>query len=405
MPMTPTFAINQIISHGFGLFLFVAMVPLMQGDVNFSHWHLASAGALTQIAYLSGAVLLGAMMHRLNSGTVLLATAAVTTTLLFSMMWVQAPEVILAMLAVMAFTAAISWGAIVELSGRYGQPQRRATGLSIAASGTAWGYSINGLLILVIVPWLGWRAGWLVAGLSGGMCMLLTWLMLRRVMAATAVVEGQSRSDSLSSAQVSDALPMRRLLLSVLCERTSAWAFWLLFMVGLTTIPFSTWLNTWFAEQSLPADLGGYTWTVIGLTGMVSGLLMGKLADHKGHAVALLLMTLLFALGMFGLIIAPANAALLAGLGYGLMYFPIWGVIGSWVGNHYSPKAAMQISGLGMVAFGAGGASGNLLAGAIQQITGNLSGLYQLIAVGSLILVVMALVIYSTERTLTPAGA
>jgi len=388
MRMTLTFGINQIISHGFGLFLFAALVPMMQTSIEISHWHLATIGALTQLSYLGGAMLLGLIGHHIDSGRLLLISGSVTSLLLFGMAMLNDSMAILLVLTVMAASAAICWGGIVELVTRYGRPESCSTSLSTASSGTAWGFGLNGLLILLVVPLFGWRSGWIVAGVLGTLSILLTLSLLRslRQQVANRRVEGTG------------AMSARQLFATILRERTAFLACLVCFMVGFCTMPFSTWLNTYLAELSLPPALGGYTWTVTGIAGMAAGILSGKLADRKGHGVALVIVFGGFALSLLAFNYSPAHFAVLAGFGYGLMYFPMWGIVAGWVSRQYASKATMQINGIGMVTFGLGGALGNLVAGAIHQFSGSLEGVYGLVTLVALLLTLLAVFICMTEQ-------
>lgn len=388
MRMAMTFGFNQVISHGFGLFLFAALVPLMQESLEITSWHLAAVGALTQLSYLAGAMILGVVGHRLDSGRLLLGTGLLTSSLLFSMAWINDPLIMMGVLTVMAASAAISWGGIVELTTSYGRTDRTATNLSIASSGTAWGYSFNGLVILLLVPMFGWRSGWIAASLLGLVTLLVTFSLLRKM-------RDKSQTQDI---EVTFAMGTGQLFKTVLRERTAFLSCLVLFLVGLSTMTFSTWLNTFLAELELPPALGGYTWSMIGLTGMVVGFFTGKLADSKGHGVALLMIFGGFALGLLAFIYDPARFVLVAGFGYGLMYFPIWGIVAGWVSKHYSSKATMQINGIGMVTFGLGGALGNLLAGMIHGQTGSLLDVYSLIAGLGGLLFLLALYIFWCDR-------
>lgn len=394
MRTTVTFGFNQIISHGFGLFLFAALVPLMQADIGISHWHLAAVGALTQLAYLAGAMMLGVIGRKVDSGRLLLLTGTLTSLLLFSMALLNNPNLMLVVLTVMAASAAVSWGGIVELVTCYGRPDQNATSLSTASSGTAWGYGLNGLLILVIVPLLGWRSGWLLAGALGLLTVLVTARVLRGIDKSAVQL-----TDLIDAPQV---VSTRELFRTVLRERTAFSASLVCFLVGFSAMPYSTWLNTWLAEQSLPPALGGYAWTIAGLTGMAAGFLVGKLADKKGHGLALFITCAGFAIAMLAFIHNPARFAVLAGFGYGLMYFPMWGIVAGWVSKRYHSKATMQISGVGMVTFGLGGALGNLLAGSLQQVTGSLQAMYWVIGGTSLVLTMLAANIWQGERRIAP---
>ncbi|BBB26551.1 MFS transporter [Amphritea japonica] len=390
MRMTTTFGVNQIISHGFGVFLFAAMVPLMQESIAISHWYLAMIGALTQLSYLGGAMLLGLIGHRVDSGRLVLITGAFTSVLLFVMAALDEPLLVLLLLSFMAASAAISWGAIVELITRYARPALCSTCLSSASSGTAWGYGLNGLLILMVVPLLGWRSSWVLAGMLGTVTVILTMFLLKSL--KQRVVHQSTKAPA--------ALPAGQLLKVVLGERAAFFACLICFMVGFATMPFSTWLNTYLAELMLPPALGGYTWTMSGVTGMAAGFLSGKLADSKGHGVALLIVFGGFAVGQLAFVYDPASFAVLAGFGYGLMYFPMWGIIAGWVNKHYSSTVTMQINGIGMVTFGLGGALGNFLAGFVRTLSESLAGVYWIITIDAVLLVLLAVYICVTERSI-----
>ncbi|WP_219701553.1 MFS transporter [Marinomonas lutimaris] len=383
-----TFGFNQVISHGFGIFLFAALVPTMQNSLDITSWHLALAGALTQVSYLVGAMLLGVIGPRLDSGRLLLITGTLTTSLLFTMAWLDNTTIMIFVLTVMAASAAISWGSIVELVTRYGRPDRTATNLSIASSGTAWGYSVNGLIILLVVPLLGWRSGWMAASVLGLVTLFATFSLLKSVRSE---VQDQD-------IDVTFAMGTRQLFRTVLRERTAFLACFILLLVGASTMTFTTWLNTYLAELSLPPALGGYTWGIIGITGMIAGFFVGKLADKKGPSVTFLVIFGVFALGLLAFIYRPEQFVMLAGFGYGMMYFPIWGIIAGWISKQYSSKATMQINGIGMVTFGLGGALGNVLAGMIYDATGSLSNVYLLICGLAVVLFVLAMYIFLHER-------
>lgn len=383
MHLAVVFGMNQLVSHGFGLFLFSALVPLMRDAVGLSYWHLALAGALTQLAYLAGALMVGLVGPRLGSHRVALVCGLISTSLLSTMPLLTTPGIIILALVCLASSAAMSWGAIVEIASRHVPLEQRATCLSSAASGTAWGYGIIGLVMLWIVPVWGWQSSWRLAGIVGALVLTLTWYRLRRLSRAAPLATVAPASDD------AGMLSGSRLLLTMFRDRTAFLACALCLLVGFCTMPFANWLNTYLEELGLPASLGGYSWSAVGVTGMVAGFVVGRLADRRGHASALLLMFSLFALGQVAFAWHPAQMVLLASFGYGMMYFPVWGVIAGWINQHFSAAATMQISGLCMVTFGLGGAFGNLLLGAIRDFSGLLQPGFMLLTLASLVLVLL----------------
>lgn len=391
MHLAVVFGLNQLVSHGFGLFLFSALVPLMRESIGLGYWHLALAGALAQLAYLAGALLVGLIGPRLGSRRLALLCGLASTSLLFAMPLLQTPLAIIVTLVCLAGSAAMSWGAIVEIISRCIPADRCATCLSSAASGTAWGYGVIGLVMLWVVPNWGWQSSWRIAGVAGALVFAVTWLALLRLQESQPGAEGREQAPAIAGSA---------LLRTLFTDRTAFFACTICLLVGFCTIPFSSWLNVYLQEQGLPAELGGYSWSAVGVTGMVAGFVAGKLADLKGHSMALLLMFGLFALGQLAFAWNPAGMLLLASFGYGMMYFPVWGVVGGWINRHFSPAATMQISGLCMVTFGLGGALGNLLLGAIRDISGLLQPGFLLLAAVSLVLVGLGVYIRRSETAL-----
>ena len=238
------------------------------------------------------------------------------------------------------------------------------------------------------MPLHGWQRSWQLASLFGALVVCLTWHLLTNL-------------KSLPEVQVDNRdtiIPPRRLFATVIGERTALFACLIWLLVGFTTMPFSYWLNSYLDERGLPAALGGYTWATVGGTGMVAGFITGKLADRKGHGTALAVIFSGFALGLMAFVIDPGKGALIAGFGYGLMYFPMWGIVAGWVNQSYSSTATMQISGICMVTFGLGGTLGNLLAGYIRESTGSLHDVFLALSAASLLLVALAIVILRGDR-------
>jgi len=298
------FGLNQIVSHGFGLFLFAALVPLMRESVAITNWHIAAIGALTQLSYLAGALLLGVIGNKVCSTRLVLTTGSLTTVLLYSMSQLQSPLIITSVLVLLAASASISWGAIVEILGRHAKPERCATHLSFASSGTAWGYGLNGLLILLVVPTLGWQRSWQIAAVFGLIVVLLTWRLLTKL----------NRQPSTHTTSVQAMIPVSQLFSTIIRERTALFACVVSFLLGFSTMPFANWLSTYLNEMQLPATLGGYTWTIAGVTGMFAGVITGWIADRTSHATALMIIFSGFALSLMAFVYDPTQFAVLAGL-------------------------------------------------------------------------------------------
>jgi len=248
-----------------------------------------------------------------------------------------------------------------------------------------------------VVPALGWQGSWQIAALIGGVVITLTWRLLANI------------SDDVSSpdAPIDPMIPVSKLLTTIIKERTALFACMMCFLVGFSTMPFANWLNTYLAELGLPTDVGGYTWSIVGISGMIAGLFAGRIADRMGHAVALLIIFSGFAISLLIFIYDPMRFAFVAGFGYGLMYFPVWGVLAGWVRLHYSSTATMQISSICMVTSGLGGALGNILAGYIRDTTGSLVIVYMIVTASVLLLVILAIILLclTSDRVQSAQGS
>lgn len=391
MQMAFILAANQVVSHGFGLFLFSALFPLMREPLGLSHWYLTTAGIATQVAYLVGALSVGFLSRWISAEKLVLATGAGAILLLLSLFFLSDPYQMIVVLFCLVFSAAVSWSAIVGLISRFASRESAATCLSVASSGTAWGYGINGLILLLWVPVFGWQSVWWLVAAVACVVWLVTLVMIRGLSSVKPTRSELNESDLVS-------LSMGQLLRACVTEERAFFSCLIYFLVGLVCISFTSWLNTYLDELEPVTSLAGTTWSVIGISGMLCGLLVGRLADKKGHDVAMLLMATGFSIGLTAFSFDPVRYAFLAGAGYGLLYFPVWGVVSSWLSGRYSPIATMQLSGIGMVASAIGGSLGNVIAGQILSDTGSLELLYSLLALASGVLVLITAWIYWQGR-------
>ncbi|WP_370278105.1 nitrate/nitrite transporter [Pontibacterium sp.] len=382
MKMTVILGANQVLSHGFGVFLFAAMFPFMRDTLGLTHWHLAAVGIATQIAYLSGALSVGFLGRHFTPEKLILITGAGSSILLLFLSFTSSPLLLIVALSLLAFSAAVCWSGIVGLISQHVAGDKAAMSLAAAGSGTAWGYGINGLILIWWVPVWGWQSAWIMVAGVGAAVALVTVQMMRSLPIASASAPNCALSESETT-----VLSTRQLLRAFLTERRAFLSCRIYFLSGLSCISFSSWLNTYLDELGQSDSLAGPTWTMLGVSGMVAGISAGWLADRKGHATALLIMSLGFGIGLAAFVYDPVEYALVAGAGYGLMYFPVWGIVSSWVAQRYSPIATMQLSGLGMVASALGGSAGNLTAGYIQNLTGSLALLYLVLALAGVAMV------------------
>ena len=382
MYMAIVFAFNQVVSHGFGLFLFAAVVPFMQQSTEITFWHIGIAGAATQVAYLLGASLLGIIGSAVSMRKVSIATGTLAPIILLFISFLSDPLMIIVALVLLALSASMSWGAIVEIVSRHAPDNRRSTYLSSASSGTAWGYGIIGLVIIWLVPILGWEISWRFASVFGLLVLIATILMFKKLGKATS-----NNEHKVVSVKFSDFLK------GTLIQKRALLACTLFFFIGITTMPFSTWLNSYIAELKLPMEMAGVSWTTVGVTGMFAGVILGGFADKYGNSLAILILFLVFGASQIAFNLNPASMLLMACIGYGVMYFPVWGVVAGWLNETFDSLSTMRISGFCMLTFGVGGATGNVIMGLIKENTASLQLGFSLLSYLSLGMILIAIYI------------
>ncbi len=382
MYMAIVFAFNQVVSHGFGLFLFAAVVPFMQQSTEITFWHIGIAGAATQVAYLLGAFLLGIIGSAVSMRKVSIATGTLAPIILLFISFLSDPLMIIVALVLLALSASMSWGAIVEIVSRHAPDNRRSTYLSSASSGTAWGYGIIGLVIIWLVPILGWEISWRFASVFGLLVLIATILMFKKLGKATS-----NNEHKVVSVKFSDFLK------GTLIQKRALLACTLFFFIGITTMPFSTWLNSYIAELKLPMEMAGVSWTTVGVTGMFAGVILGGFADKYGNSLAILILFLVFGASQIAFNLNPASMLLMACIGYGVMYFPVWGVVAGWLNETFDSLSTMRISGFCMLTFGVGGATGNVIMGLIKENTASLQLGFSLLSYLSLGMILIAIYI------------
>lgn len=382
MYMAIVFAFNQVVSHGFGLFLFAAVVPFMQQSTEITFWHIGIAGAATQVAYLLGAFLLGIIGSAVSMRKVSIATGTLAPIILLFISFLSDPLMIIVALVLLALSASMSWGAIVEIVSRHAPDNRRSTYLSSASSGTAWGYGIIGLVIIWLVPILGWEISWRFASVFGLLVLIATILMFKKLGKATS-----NNEHKVVSVKFSDFLK------GTLIQKRALLACTLFFFIGITTMPFSTWLNSYIAELKLPMEMAGVSWTTVGVTGMFAGIILGGFADKYGNSLAILILFLVFGASQIAFNLNPASMLLMACIGYGVMYFPVWGVVAGWLNETFDSLSTMRISGFCMLTFGVGGATGNVIMGLIKENTASLQLGFSLLSYLSLGMILIAIYI------------
>ena len=132
-------------THGYGLFLFGAILPTLQARHGFDYTFAGMASATLNTA-MTGALLLGAFGRRLPAKRWFVLSVSCCALLLALLPLAPGPYAMLAAFIPLGMASAVSWSSAVGFVNGLARIQRRALILTLGASGGSWGMLTIGLM-------------------------------------------------------------------------------------------------------------------------------------------------------------------------------------------------------------------------------------------------------------------
>jgi MFS family permease len=328
------------VALGLGRFAFTPILPLMQAahglDTQWAGW-LAAANNL---GYLIGAVWAGRVgsdrgRHRLLDAALLLVTASLAAMALTD----SAPLWSLIRLAAgigSAWIFVLASALVVQRLAESGRA--RLSGLHFA--GVGLGIALSGSLVAGVGAVRGDDGAWWAAAAACAVLSATAWAMLRRISLRTA-----------PAGPLPPAVPF-----------SLNWLAAAYFCAGLGYIVTGTFLVVVVRDTPGLAGYANLSWVVVGLAAMPSAAAWSWVAEHRGHAAALIAAHLTEAAGtvLLALVAHPA-AVLLAAMLYGGTFLGIAGMAMAF-GRAITPDRPASTMGLLTAAFGLGQIIGPVLA-------------------------------------------
>ena len=380
-------------THGFGYFLFPALLPTMRLEHGLSYATTANITAGAQIAYMGGSLFAGVMGPKFGAGRLALASTVVPALCLLAMSVAGSSWTIGILVAAMSASAAINWTSISALGGVFIPERRRGMVLTVAATGSAWGVCANGVLVSQALPAWTSSDAWKLVGIVTLIISVITGVALARRGALgdprLSVVATKSNPGDAIGREGHD---VRR--------RATRYIYLFSLLAGFTAVPYLTYLGAYLeTEVGNPAALVGSVWSVLGITGAITGFAVGWAADRFGIPRALRGLFAAFIIGALVMVFLPIPPVIYgAGIGFGLMYFTLWGLLSTYINQFLAPGPAMRLVGISLVCVSAAAAVGNWAAGQWASLGHSFVEIYAIIAMIGCVMVVLTFTMPGYKR-------
>ncbi len=344
------------------------MLPRISEDLDSGYGVLGVAVAIGLLAYSVGALSAGKLIDRIPGRGLLLATYAVTGIGLLLAATSTSPVTLTVATIVMGAIAPISWATSIHLAGATVEPGSRSVVMAGASSGAALGVLLNGVLVQTSSTLHTWRVSFVIAAVLALIPIIGGRLVFRASIPPPAPQRGSASYIGLRRVLVAPA--GRVVVLASLAA-------------GLGGFPFNVFLTATASDEMLLSPwLVASLWWMIGIVGTAAGPVMGRFGDRTSPLLALVVGAAAYAAGILVLLAAWGYAGLVvAVLGFGVMNYPIWGLVGAIANRSFPAEAAVRAVSIGLIAASSAGAMGNALSGAWIDATGSFRGPVALLGV------------------------
>ncbi|CRM20326.1 Sugar phosphate permease [Pseudomonas salomonii] len=377
-------------TYGFGVYLFANLVVDMRRDIGFDYTTVGLITGGAQIGFLLFSSVTSYISRFFEGWKISLVSTVVTSLALLGLsvsdtIWLSGGLLIL-----LGGCSASVYIPLAEIVTKGFSPGNRSRVMGLISSGTSYGVFINGLLVSFLTLQGGWRSIWLTAGLvSLGLCVVAWFLLRNRGADQTAGFSGE-RSRSLDG--------------QTPWLSRSLYLIWgIAFLNGMALLPFQTYLAPYLRDElGVSVQDAGFIWTTIGAVGMASGFLVGWVADKVGARAALAMCFL--SAGLAALLVFSFNAIALfylAAFLFALAFYPIFGLVPSYIGQIVAVNRLTQAFGIANVLIGLGGVCGNFLGGLSKDLTGSFSTVYWVVSLLLFLQCVMVLMLGKQPVSLT----
>ena len=371
-------------TYGFGVYLFPLILVDIKTELAISYAEIALITGISQMGYMIGSFFCSLASSKLNSFTIILGSASFSGICLLSMSLVNNIWLICVLLLLLrAFSAAV-WVPMVEIVSQKIDFNYRSTVLSIASGGGNYGIFLNGIMCLYLIPRFGWRSIWVATGVITICIVLGSYFFFRNI-----------NLHSYPSRPKKLILKVNPTSKYILFEPTTISLLIIIFLSGLLFIPFLTYLIPFLREElNFSIQFSGSIWSLIGLIGMGSGIILGVIADRVGIKSVLLFVSISTSVSALLLCFTTVpSLILLSSILFALVCNSIFGLPPAYISKVYPPEKITVFYGIANFIMGLGMKLGNYLGGWMKSLNGSFFSLYLSIGLTVLLLIPLTLIL------------
>ena len=360
LPATLVLGLGMLITHGFGLALVPAMLPRIADDLDVGYGLLGAGVAAGLAAYALGAAGTSRFLDRSPNRAGLLGSYIVSGAGLLIAGMAVTPAMLTVAIVLLGFVAPISWSLTLHVAGTTTARESRAAVMASASGGAALGVLINGVLVQTSDSVHSWRVSFAIAAAIALIPIVAGALVYRNPIPRPS---GGNDASPASFRSVLTTPAGRVVVVSGL-------------LAGVTGFPFNTFLTaTAIDEMGVSALSAAALWWLIGVIGIGAGPLLGRYGDRTSPLQAVLAGAVLHTGGLVLLFVVWNYAGLIvAAVGYPLMNYPIWGLVGAVANREFDPGLAVRAISLGLIVAALGGAAGSAAVGPWIDATASFRG-------------------------------
>ena len=374
-------------TYAFGLYLFPATVEAIRREVPFDYQVMGILTGSIQAGFMTFAAVSGWLVVRFGGIRVILASVWLSAVAFAAMAAAPGPLAFGGLLFTMGAISATIWVPMVDVMRDLVPERHHAKAMGAIAAGTSYGLLVNAWLVANLLDGIGWRSLWLIAAGLTALLALFGTVRLRRI-------APHREAPAATSATPSQPLLAR---LRALPRGTTALVLGLMFLNGLASIPYQTFISPYVeAESTMGRDAATFAWRVIAVVGMFSGFLFGGLGDRITPRRALVVCFAVMACGFVVTIAGVRHNAvfMLAGGAFlfAFVYYAMFGLVAAYIAFFFGAGSAVVFA-VGNVLMGLGAVLGNVIGGALKEATGSFESVYWMFAVGAVASILISVVL------------